>query len=52
MTDKVELFEFLYSKCREDYDLLAMIVDEYVTSLSDNKRIELEDFLVNNFGDE
>ena len=52
MTDKVELFEFLYDKCREDHDLLANIVDEYVDSLSDNKLIELEDFLVNNFGDD
>jgi len=52
MTDKVELFEFLYDKCREDRDLLANILDEYVDSLSDNKLIELEDFLVNNFGDD
>jgi len=47
-----ELFEFLYAKCREDHDLLAMIVDEYLVSLSDNKLIELEDFLTNNFGDD
>ena len=46
-----ELFEFLYAKCREDHDLLAMIVDKYIVSLSDNKLIELEDFLTNNFGD-
>ena len=46
-----ELEEFLYEKCREDSDLLATIVSEYVTSLSDNKLIELEDFLTNNFGD-
>jgi len=46
-----ELFEFLYAKCREDHDLLAMIVDEYIVSLSDRKLIELEDFLTNNFGD-
>ena len=57
---KTQLFEFLYSKCRsvlpthwddEDHDLLAMIVDEYIFSLSDSKLIELEDFLTNNFGD-
>ena len=47
-----ELFEFLYAKCREDHDLLAMIVDEYIVSLSDSKLIELEDFLTNNFGDD
>jgi hypothetical protein len=49
-----ELFEFLYAKCREDHDFLAMIVDEYIAlcvSLSDSKLIELEDFLTNNFGD-
>ena len=47
-----ELEEFLYDKCREDPDLLATIINEYVTSLSDNKLIELEDFLSNNFGDD
>ena len=46
-----ELEEFLYEKCRQDPDLLATIVSEYVSSLSDNKLIELEDFLTNNFGD-
>jgi hypothetical protein len=46
------MFEFLYSKCRQDPDLLAMIVDEYLTSLSDSKLEELEDFMVNNFGDD
>ena len=47
-----ELEQFLYEKCRQDPDLLATIINEYVTSLSDNKLIELEDFLSNNFGDE
>ena len=47
-----ELEEFLYEKCRQDSDLLATIINEYVTSLSDNKLIELEDFLSNNFGDD
>jgi hypothetical protein len=47
-----ELFEFLYDKCRQDPDLLATIVDEYIVSLSDSKLIELEDFLMNNFGDD
>jgi len=45
------LFEFLYDKCREDHDLLAMVVDEYLTNISIEKHAELEDFLVNNFGD-
>ena len=47
-----EFEEFLYEKCKEDSDLLATIISEYVTSLSDNKLIELEDFLSNNFGDD
>jgi len=47
-----ELEQFLYEKCRQDPDLLATIINEYVTSLSDNKLIELEDFLTNNFGDD
>ena len=46
------LFEFLYDKCRQDPDLLATIIDEYLTSLSDSKLDELEDFLMNNFGDD
>jgi hypothetical protein len=47
-----ELEQFLYEKCREDADLLATIISEYVSTLSDNKLIELEDFLSNNFGDD
>ena len=47
-----ELEQFLYEKCRQDPDLLATIINEYVTSLSDNKLDELEDFLSNNFGDD
>jgi len=47
-----ELEQFLYEKCKEDHDLLAEIISQYVSSLSDSKLDELEDFLVNNFGDE
>ena len=46
-----ELEEFLYEKCRQDPDLLATIINEYVMSLSDSKLDQLEDFLTNNFGD-
>ena len=46
------MFELLYEKCRQDPDLLATIIDEYLTSLSDSKLEELEDFMVNNFGDD
>jgi dsDNA-binding SOS-regulon protein len=51
MKNTVELEEFLYDKCREDPDLLATVISEYVMSLSDSKLDELTDFLVNNFGD-
>ena len=51
MKNAVELEEFLYDKCREDPDLLATVISEYVMSLSDSKLDELTDFLVNNFGD-
>jgi hypothetical protein len=52
MTNRTELEHFLYEKCREDSDLLATIISEYVWNLSESKLIELEDFLTNNFGDE
>ncbi len=47
-----ELEQFLYEKCKEDHDLLAEIISQYVASLSDSKLDELEDFLVNNFGND
>ena len=46
------MFEIVYENCRKDPDFLAMIVDEYLTNLSDSKLTELEDFVVNNFGDD
>ena len=48
----LELEEFLYDSCRQDPDLLATIVSEYILSLNDAQLTELEDFLINNFGDE
>ena len=48
---KTQLFELLYEKCQEDRDLLADTIDQYISSLSGEKLNELEDFLVNNFGD-
>ena len=47
-----ELEQFLYDKCKEDSDLLATVISDYLCSLSDSKLIELEDFLTNNFGDD
>jgi hypothetical protein len=44
--------EFLYEKCLKDVDLLATIITEYITRLNDTELLELDDFLVNNFGDD
>ena len=52
MKNTAELEEILYDKCREDSDLLATVISEYVMTLSDSKLDELEDFIVNNFGDD
>lgn len=52
MTKTVELEEFLYESCRKDADLLATIVSEYISMLNHAQLNELEDFLVNNYGDE
>ena len=52
MTNRTELEWFLLEKCREDPDLLATVISEYVWNLSDSKLDELEDFLSNNFGDD
>ena len=43
--------EFLYESCLKDSDLLATVITEYITRLSDTDLTELDDFLVNNFGD-
>jgi hypothetical protein len=52
MNKLTELEDLLYEKCREDPDLLATIISEYVWNLSGDKLTELEDFLANNFGDD
>ena len=52
MTNRTELEWFLLEKCREDPDLLATVVSEYVWTMSESKLTELEDFLSNNFGDD
>lgn len=50
--DRTELEFFLNEKCREDSDLLATIISEYVWNLSESKLDELQDFLSNKFGDD
>ena len=51
-TNRTELEFFLNEKCKEDSDLLATIISEYVWGLTPSKLTELEDFLANNFGDD
>jgi hypothetical protein len=52
VTGKIQVFEFLYEKCQEDTSLLYDILDEYVSSLNETELATLEDFLVNNFGED
>ena len=52
MTNRTELEWFLLEKCREDPDLFATVISEYVWNLSESKLTELGDFLSNNFGDD
>ena len=46
-----ELEDLLYEKCRQDPDLLATIISEYVWNLTPEKLTELQDLIINNFGD-
>jgi len=43
--------EFLYESCLKDPDLLATVITEYITRLSDTDLTELDDFLTNHFGE-
>ena len=43
--------DFLYESCLKDPDLLATVITEYITRLSDTDLTELDDFLTNHFGD-
>lgn len=52
MTNASDLKEFLYDCCIRDKDLLADVVDEYLLLLTSERRSEIEDLLVNNFGDD
>jgi hypothetical protein len=46
------MIEILEEKCIQDVDLVNTIINEYVLNLNDDQLTELEDFLVNNFGDD
>ena len=52
MTSRQEMIEILEEKCIQDVDLVNTIINEYVLNLNDDQLTELEDFLVNNFGDD
>ena len=52
MIDSVQLHSTLFELCKENDDLLEQILDEYVSSLNIDELNHLEDFIVNNFGDD
>ena len=52
MTALVELTDFLFEAVSRDKDLCKNILTDYIDGLSQRKRLELEDFLVNNFGED
>ena len=47
-----ELFEFLYETCKKNDGVLVDTLHNYISSLDEVELCELEDFLVNNFGDD
>jgi hypothetical protein len=47
-----ELKKLLCDSCKQDPDLMMDVIDEYVGRLSDSELDKLEDFLVNNFGED
>ena len=52
MIDSVQLHSTLFELCKENDDLLEQILDEYVSSLNIDELNHLEDYIVNNFGDD
>jgi len=51
LTTKAQLFEFLYETCKKNDGVLVDTLHNYISSLDEVELVELEDFLVNNFGD-
>ncbi len=51
MNKQMEMIEILQQECRNDYELLDTIIEEYVLGLSESESDVLEDFIVNNFGE-
>jgi len=51
-TNISELLEFLYDSCKKDPDLLMVVLKDHLSLLDQDGLDEMEDFLVNNFGDD
>ncbi len=52
MTNQIELLEFLYGACKQNSDFLYNVLSDHISRLDDDGLNELEDILVNNFGDD
>jgi len=52
MNSRIEMIDLLEEKVRTEPFLLQTIIEEYVLNMSGEKYIELEDFVVNHFGDD
>lgn len=51
MDKQMEMIDILQQECRNDPALLDTIIEEYVLGLNAFEEANLEDFIVNNFGD-
>lgn len=52
MNPRAEMIDLLEEKVRTEPFLLQTIIEEYVLNMSEEKFTELEDFVVNNFGND
>lgn len=51
MATRTEMIDLLQELVSNDQDLMQTIIEEYVLNMSESKFDELEDFIVNNFGE-
>lgn len=52
MNDRIEMIDLLEEKIRTEPFLLQTIIQEYVLNMTEEKFTELQDFIVNNFGND
>jgi hypothetical protein len=52
MNARIEMIDLLEEKVRTEPFLLQAIIEEYVLNMSEEKFTELEDFVVNHFGND